>query len=69
MNLKLVLQEYVTTSAMVAHFDKAKLKMNLDKAANMMFACTVDEILSLDSEKQRQLNNGIRMILEVLSRK
>jgi len=57
-------------SATVAHSnDKAKIKMNLDRAANMMFNYTVDDILSLDEEKQRKLNDGIYMILEVLLRR
>ena len=44
----------------------AKIKMNLDKAANMMLACTVEEILSLDEASKQQLNHGIRMVLSAL---
>jgi len=44
----------------------AKIKMNLDKAANTMLDCTAENILSLDEENQQKLNGGIRMILEAI---
>lgn len=57
-------------SATVARSDAGNIKINLDKAANMMLACTAEKIFSLDEANQHRLNEGIRMVLEaLLSRK
>jgi ParB/RepB/Spo0J family partition protein len=44
----------------------AKIKLNLDKAAHMMLACTAEDILSLNDATKQKLNDGIRMILATL---
>ena len=44
----------------------AEIKMNLDKAANMMLGCTAQDILTLDIVKQQRLSDGIRTVLEVM---
>ena len=45
----------------------AKIKMNLDKVANLMLALTAKDILSLGEDKQRRLSDGIRTILGILN--
>lgn len=50
-----------------ATLHSAKIKMDLDRAASMMLSMSADDIMSLPVESQQKLNDGIRMILEVIS--
>ena len=58
-------QEDNSNSDQSAH--SAKIKMDLDRAAGVMLSVNVDDILTFSEEKQKKLNAGIRMVLEVFA--